>query len=328
MEQLAHALRATAGVSPPLPAAIGMPRFHHLEARQALIQRAHGMGPYRLLLPLGRGLLCEVYVGHVAESADMGCGHDLMIRRVLPEHAGDTHLRDLFLGGARLAAPLVHSGLPMLLDAGVHQDRPYLVTDFLPAGISLEWICQGWLLPPEAALLVVSRAAEALAHAHGRGVVHQDLHPGRILLGASGEVKVAGLATGQAVSRIIHREVDLLRRSPFLPPERWHGAPLDARANVYSLGATLHLMITGEAPDDSLDQVCRVALAARAHGELWAGLATEVERVVRRALEPAPADRYQTAGALQKDLWRILARGVIHFSGRHLSRLVQQMLRR
>lgn len=321
---------------PPPPPVAGMPQYHDWVARQALVEGASSMGQYRLLLLVGTGPVCEVFVGHVAEAADQGYGHNVLIRRLRHEHADDADINDLLKHGAQQAVPLNHAGLPMVLDVGEHLGRTFVVTELVSGAVSLEWICRGWRLPLEVSLHLVARAAEALDYAHRRpdpegsplGLLHHDLHPGRVLVGRGGEVKVTGLAIGLAVARLRHEDAQLHdRRRPYLPPEQQHGPALDARANVYSLGAILHQLLTDEAPPPGTRPwQARLALAARAPGDLSAGLMAALESVVRRALEPAPGDRYPSAGALQQDLWKILARQGVVITSRHISELVEQML--
>ncbi len=325
------------GEPPPPPPLTRLPTLHQWEARRALVEDADAMGAYRLLLRVAEGPVCEVFVGHNAEAADQGYGHDLLVKRVRREHANDTDVKDLLMLGARQAVNLNHLGLPMVLDAGEHEGLPYILTDVLVRGVSLEWICQGWLLPPEVALHVVARAAEALDYAHNKvppagfplSIVHHDLFPGRIIVGQCGEVKVTGLDTGLAVARLRYEDEQLHRlRRPYLPPEQQHAPALDARANVYSLGAILYRLLTGAAPaaPGLAGGRGRLALAARVPAATSAGLLAEVELVVRRAMEPDPQDRYPSADALKQQLWRLLFDRDLLVTGRHLSRLVDQML--
>lgn len=168
--------------------------------------------------------------------------------KVLSERlAGDRAFVARFLREARLAARLEHPNVVAVHDAG-KQHGVYYITMQYVEGRSLEEVLKerGRIPVPEA-LAVIRDVARALDAAHRMGIVHRDIKPGNILLARDGTVKVAdfGLAREGDGRSSVSEPGEVLGTPYYMSPEQAQGEPVDARSDLYSLGATLYHMVTG-----------------------------------------------------------------------------------
>jgi serine/threonine protein kinase/Flp pilus assembly protein TadD len=263
------------------------------------------LGPYEVLGQLGAGGMGEVYRGR-----DARLGRDVAIK-VLPERlAQDPQAAARFQREARAVAALSHPNIRAIYDVGTEGGRAYAVMEYLEGHTLAGRIRQsplGW----QQALEIAQKVAEGLAAAHARGVVHRDVKPENIFLTPDGGVKVLdfGLArvespevlpppTGTTVSLQTQPGV-ILGTISYMAPEQVRGQPADARADVFALGCVLYEMLTGRPPfagETSAD-----VMAAILHdsppplSESGRDRPAELDRVVLRCLEKAPAQRWQSA---------------------------------
>ena len=210
--------------------------------------------------------------------------------------------------GLKLAHPLLQRYFPV---AG-EKFRPYLVMEFL-RGCTLAHLAQDLRPFEEAdAFKIVRRLCEALGYMHEQGVVHCDLKPENILLCCDHTLRVMNFgfasppmpgrhASGQTTSPF--------RASHYLAPELVEPGPIDARTDIYGLGAILYELLTPTTPlpdeggrSQGSYRTTELALASRA---LHPALSAQAEEVVRRALQCKPEDRYPSMAAFKADLFSL-----------------------
>lgn len=282
------------------------------------------IGPYRVLGRLGHGGSGHVFLGE----------QDQPIRRkvaikVVPQAAVNPELAARFDVERRALECTEHPNIARVLDAGhTAEGLPYLVMDYV-AGEVLTDYCRRHGLSLVERIELVLEIADALQHAHQRGVVHRDIKPANVLV-----VEVDGRPTPRVLDFGIAKPVSsaLKAESPvtaglpigtpsYMAPEQTGTHPVDIRADVYALGAVLYELVAGRPPlelsGDSLTMLRRIREevpppASRARrGEssresARAGFVHDLDCILARALEKSPDRRYATMSAFADDLRRLL----------------------
>ncbi len=209
---------------------------------------------------------------------------------------------------ARAIAALNHPNICTLYDVG----PDYLVMELLEGETLKQRLASGRLSDRELCSIAVP-VSDALHAAHSRGMVHRDIKPGNIFLTGSGIAKVLdfGLAkrADLADSQMQYREVAVGTMS-YMSPEQACGKPVDARADLFSFGVVLYEMATGQLPftGATWPDICDALLteSPRPANQWNPSLSPELQRIIERALERDPDERYQSASELHADLVRTL----------------------
>jgi serine/threonine protein kinase len=157
-----------------------------------------------------------------------------------------------FLREARIAASLAHPSIVRVFDVGEERGLHYIVMELVEGRELREIVRTDGPLRPRSALRIARRIAEALEHAHGNGIVHRDVKPGNILVQPDGSVKLTDLGLARPTTENTDSEVtqagEVLGTPVYMSPEQCRGDPIDGRADLYSLGATLYMVLSGEPP--------------------------------------------------------------------------------
>jgi eukaryotic-like serine/threonine-protein kinase len=276
------------------------------------------LGPYEIVGPLGAGGMGEVY-----RARDTRLGRDVAIK-VLPESfARDPERIARFEREARAVASLNHPNIVMLHSIDAHEGIRFLTME-LVEGESLDRQLSREVLPVARVLELGIALADALAAAHGKGVVHRDLKPGNVMLTADGRVKVLdfGLAKLAATDAPLDSSVGptqagtmptplstvgaVMGTVPYMAPEQIRGETVDARTDLFALGVVLYELATGKRPftgataADVSSAILRDAPPPLA--SVRPGLPKSLERIIGCCLEKSPSARYQTALELGNEL--------------------------
>ena len=206
--------------------------------------------------------------------------------------------------GLQLNHPYILKVLPV-----EKKSRPYLVMEYLEGQTLGELLKSVRPLPEPDAVKIASRICEALAYMHGHGVVHRDLKPQNIMMCNDGSIRIMdfGIAKALASRRLTFVGFTPAMGTPdYMAPEQVRGSRGDARTDIYSLGAILYEMATGEPPfgGDS----AYVIMNARVTGDPAAPrkvnpkLTPVLEEIILHAMERDPKRRYQTAVEMKKEL--------------------------
>jgi dipeptidyl aminopeptidase/acylaminoacyl peptidase len=281
------------------------------------------LGPYRIVAPLGAGGMGEVY-----SATDTRLDRMVAIKLLPRQFSQDAQALERFQREAHAASALNHPNICTLYDIGERDGQPFLVMELLEGQTLKERLAGGAL--PEAELLNIAlQVAGALAAAHAKGIVHRDIKPANIFLGpASGRPTLAKIldfglakllseprqaveasgepaAEGPAELTVTHPG-SCIGTAPYMSPEQIRGEAIDARSDLFSLGATLYQAATGAPPfqGDTRAEVANAILneVPTAPRRLNAGLSRELERIVLKAVEKDRAQRYQSAAELRADL--------------------------
>jgi Tol biopolymer transport system component len=261
---------------------------------------------YTLERELGRGGMATVYLAH-----DIRHDRDVALKILRPDLAAVLG-RERFLAEIRLTAKLDHPHILTLIDSGESNGLLWYVVPFIRGESLRQKLQREKQLPLDEALAITKQVAGALEYAHQQGVIHRDLKPENILL-HEGEAMLADFGIALAVKEAGGNrltETGLSLGTPqYMSPEQATGdRQLDARSDVYSLGAVLYEMLAGEPPHTGATVQ---AVIAKLMTERPTRLRTirdtvpeGIDNAVARALAKVPADRYSSAAELAAALQR------------------------
>jgi tRNA A-37 threonylcarbamoyl transferase component Bud32 len=254
----------------------------------------------QLLDRVGRGSQAVVY-----QCRQKTMDRIVAVKVLSASSAKDPQVRQRFIQEARNAAKLSHPNIATIHQICPLRDTLYIVMEYVDGGSLASFLEIRKRFDPEEAVCIIRGAAEGLAYAHRRGVVHRDVKPRNILLTQGGIVKLVdfGLArrTGDAVTAL--QEAGKAFGTPYyISPEQVRGDPnVDARADLYSLGATFYEMLTGQPPfaASTPEGIMQKHLAAPPPDprEVVPEIPEALAQVVLKAMAKRPEDRYPTAEA-------------------------------
>jgi len=288
------------------------------------------IGVYRVVRTLGEGGMGVVYEG--AQEAPIR--RRVAIKLIKPGMDSREVVRRFEMERQALAL-MNHPGIASIIDAGLHEGRPYFVME-LVEGESVTRYCESRGLGLVARLELFERVVEAVQHAHGKGVIHRDLKPSNILVAERDgrpDPKVIdfgiakALDSGGAQDTVFTRQGAVLGTPAYMSPEQLGsgGEGVDTRTDVYALGVVLYELLVGRPPFDprtlassgfetARRMICDVDPArpsaamvdgGGARGRAWrSALRRDLDWVVMRCLEKDRRRRYQSASAVGADLGR------------------------
>ncbi len=269
-------------------------------------------GPYEILAPLGAGGMGEVY-----RARDTRLERDVALKVIHSHFAADADRLSRFEQEAKAAARLSHPNILVVHDVGSQEGNPYIVSELLE-GASLRELL-GAPLPPKRAMDYALEIAGGLSAAHEKGIIHRDLKPENVFVTKDGRIKILDfgvakltqpssggpLDTGATTAAATEPGV-VLGTVGYMSPEQVQGKPLDARSDLFSLGAVLYEMLSGKRPfhrataPETLTAILREEPPDLA--ELNKNIPPQLERIVRHCLEKEPIRRFHSAGDVIFDL--------------------------
>jgi len=263
---------------------------------------------YELLYPVAHGGMGSIWAARLRSMRKFE--RLFAVKVMLPQFAGDPDLRAMLIDEARIAAGIVHPNVAQVIDVGEHAGGVYLVMEWIDGDsvqlLQRSVLSEGERIPPGLSLRIVAdtcaglHAAHELRDADGEllEVVHRDVSPHNILVGASGAVKLIDFGIAKARGRV-QDETSLgvvKGKLRYMAPEQFSNGPIDRRADIWSMGAVLHYLVVGEhlyAEESEAATVAAVANNRRRALPPW--VLPPIAAVLSRALEPEPAARFATA---------------------------------
>jgi eukaryotic-like serine/threonine-protein kinase len=266
------------------------------------------IGKYYVVHEVGRGSTGAVYLSH-----DPFYGRDVAIKLYHATSGDDAESRNarrMFLGEAKMVGKLQHPNIVPIFDAGEEDGRRYVVTEHVHGARTLSAYCRpGALLPIDQVVGIVYKCAKALHYAHSRGVVHRDIKPSNILLTQDGDVRIVDFGIALVADSDISRLEGVAGSPAYMSPEQVQGLELDARSDLYSLGAVMYEMLCGQRPfrAGALGKLLRqvVQTPPEPLRDVRAEIPQELEALVDRVLQKEPGNRYRTGAELAADLTRV-----------------------
>lgn len=279
-----------------------------------------------LLVPLI--LLGEGGMGEVHRARDVVLGRDIAMKVLHDRFSRDARMRARFLDEAQITAQLAHPSIPPVHTLGQLEDgRPFFTMKEVHGRTLADIVDEGNTLSEQRRLEIFQRVCEAVAYAHARGVIHCDLKPLNVMVGAFGEVLVMDWGVAYLVAPASSTEVDeppvhttattaeqreVAGTPAYMPPEQALAdrARIGPASDVYALGVMLYELLAGQRPyHGGVPQLLFLAAQGivppipRREGST---VDDALEAIIAKAMRPDPADRYRDASALGEEVarWR------------------------
>ncbi len=292
-------------------------------------------GKYRFLAEIGFGGMSEIYL-MVTQGGLAGFQKLVALKLLRRDLAEDEEFRRMFLDEARLAARLNHPNVIQTYDVGEDHGRYFIAMEYLE-GQSYERIRRARnsarLFPLDLQIRMLSQVLCGLHYAHTLAdydgtpisIVHRDVTPSNVLITYDGQVKLIDFGIAKVLESVHHTQVGVLKgKARYMAPEQVTGAPIDRRADLYSVGVMLWETLAGQ--------------------HIWSGLSDPevikrsgepppppsdappmLQQICGKAMAPDPDDRYPTAEALREDLALFLAQHMTPSRERDLGAAVVEL---
>jgi serine/threonine protein kinase len=261
-------------------------------------------GRYKVVRIIGEGSSKTVYLAH-----DNKIDRDIAF--ALIKTAGlDASGRERISREARAMGRLGDNPyIVAIYDVGEERGQPYIVSQYMAGGSVDDLLrrSENHRLASADAVRIACDVCQALDYAHSRGIIHRDLKPANVWLTADGTTKLGdfGLAIASDRSRLTAAGM-IVGTAAYMPPEQALGKPLDARSDLYSLGAMIYEMVTGQPPfrgDDLLSVIAQhVNAIPDAPSKKVGGIAPALDALILKLLAKNPTDRPDDADAVRRTL--------------------------
>jgi DNA-directed RNA polymerase subunit RPC12/RpoP len=262
---------------------------------------------YRILSQLGYGGMSIVYLAE-----QLALGRLVALKILKKDFGGNQKTIERFMREARAGAKLNHRNIVIIYNAGFYGGLGYIAMEYVDGEDVGRWIKRLGKLPLDLAVSIAVQVATALDVAHEAGVVHRDVKPSNILFSKDGVAKLLDLGIAKVMEEAINEEGKAgLGTLSYMPPEQTSNAGrADHRADIYSLGATLYKMLTGQAPyrAPTVEELVRVIRVEPLPDPrtFVPGLPEGLVLVLRRAMQKNPEDRYPNARVMRDELLAVL----------------------
>ncbi len=262
------------------------------------------IGRYRIDAVLGRGAMGLVYKGHDPE-IDRPVAIKLVRADLLSGTARDEYLAR-FRQEARAAGRCAHPNIIAIYDYALHDDNPYLTMEFAEGPNLGEAFDRGAAYTPPEAVAIILQVLGALTYAHERGIVHRDIKPANIIVLPSGTVKVADFGISRLPGSELTLAGSVMGTPSYMSPEQCRGEDVDHRSDLFSTGAVLFQLLTGEKPfpGRSVTEIIHRLLNEDPPDLQLKGVSVPAaaSAALRRALAKRPADRFPSAREMAAEL--------------------------
>ncbi|MEC8861995.1 MAG: serine/threonine-protein kinase [Planctomycetota bacterium] len=286
-------------------------------------------GDFELIEEIGRGGMGVVY-----RARQQSLGREVALKLILLDHLASETDRARFYAEARAAAKLEHPHIVPVYDLGDVQGRPYISMKLIEGSTLSSQLQNGHMDGKSAAKLLIP-LCQAVQYAHENSVLHRDVKPSNIMINHEGQAFLTdfGLAKDLRETPTLTRTGAVVGTPAYMPPEQASGQKptLDPTSDVYSLGAVLYHMITGQPPFVGRTGLETVLMVMEqdppSPRSLTRGLDRDLEMIILRCLQKPPDLRYASASALEQDLNAYLNNEEIAARSGRFSQIISQVFR-
>lgn len=266
------------------------------------------LGKYEIKETLGQGGMGIVYRAY-----DPLIEREVAIKVLPPDLAGDRTALPRFLAEAKAAGRLHHPNVVAIYDIGQTGNSCYLVMELVTGGSVEEGLSRQGAFSVLNATRILEDACRGIAAAHAVGLVHRDIKPANLIRAADGSIKITdfGLAKSNSSRNQQMTQAGIVVGTPyFMSPEQCEAQPVDARSDIYSLGATYYSLLTGKNPYEDSSSVVQL-MFAHCHAEIPdprlidSSIPAACAAIICKAMAKAPNERYQSAHQMLADLERV-----------------------
>ena len=259
---------------------------------------------YRIQGHMAQGGMSDVY-----RAFDLLTAKEVVLKVPDRTSIGDPAQYERFQRELEVMATLDHPAIQKGLGSGRFNNTPYLVTELISGQSMRDFITASAPIEPEAALALIAKIADGMAHCHDQGIVHRDLKPENILIKDDGQPVILdfGLALTKTAHRVTYANLSSTAGTPgYMAPEQVEGQRGDQRTDLYALGTMLFELIAGHIPFDGDSPM--VVMSQHLNGEVprldqeVPGISPQVAALTCKALQRQPEDRYADLHAFQRDL--------------------------
>jgi serine/threonine-protein kinase len=269
-------------------------------------------GRYKLGEMIGTGGMADVYVAE-----DTRLARQVAVKVLRSDLARDPSFVARFRKEALAAAGLNHPGIVAVYDSG-EEPAPYIVMELISGHTLRELIHKGERVPLKRALEIGEGILAALEYSHHSGIVHRDIKPANIMITDHGDVKVMDFGIARALADLgatLTSTWNVVGTAQYLSPEQALGEVADLRSDIYSTGCLLYEVLTGKPPFSGETPVSiayqHVSGVLVAPSKIVPELPAGIDTLLTVALAKNPDDRYQTAGLMLDDLYKIAGGEVV-----------------
>jgi len=290
------------------------------------------IGPYEVITEISRGGMGIVY-----RARDTSLKKTVAIKVLIRGGSASEEERKRFRREAEAAAKLQHSNIVPIHSVGVCEGLHYFVMDFIE-GEQLDALIARGSISPRQALDYSEQLADALAYAHAAGVIHRDIKPANVIIDRYGRPQLMDFGLAKEVDagdRTQLTQVGTTMGTPtYMPPEQAEGdlEGIDTQSDVYSLGAVLYEMITGQAPFEGPTTMAILMKVLeeepRRPRRINPRIHPDIETICLKAMAKEKRERYRSAGELREDVRRFKAGEAITAAQPGAGRLFRRWVRR
>ncbi|OQW95589.1 MAG: hypothetical protein BWK77_07210 [Verrucomicrobia bacterium A1] len=248
-------------------------------------------------------LISQGGLGTVYRARDSLLQIPVALKVIAESCARDPTAIEALVAAARDAVQLSHPNIVRLHTLDQANGLVYLVMEFIEGATLRRVLSHSGPLQPAAVLAVADACAAALAYAHGRRVHHLDLKPDHLTIDAKHSLRIIDFGLG-SLAALARPQDDIVGTPFYMSPEQACGAAPDPRMDIFSLGVTLHELMTGSMPDHTGE--IQPAHASEYRPTAAEELAPDVREVLNRSFAHEPSDRFETTTDLARELRRVL----------------------